>query len=143
MKNNISKSQQFDEIFNNSGFGTQFLIYLEKRASNPNAVWDDMSNESIQAEFITKCQWVQHYARTKLGASDITMEVAASAINSEKGTSFSNEISEKLFDGFMHFLVANETNPKLLNSLMSTIYKKYRIICCFGLNGIRYNGYRW
>lgn len=120
MKSNSQKYYEFYEIINNSGFGTQFLIYLEKRATNPNAVWDDMTDESIQAEFIAKCQWIQHYANTKLGASDITIEVAASIINSEKATSFSKKISDKLFDGFMHFVVANEVNPQVLKSLMNT-----------------------
>ena len=136
MKNNIIKSYEFDEILNNSGFGTQFLIYLEKRSANPNAVWDDINDESLQAEFIAKCQWIQHYARTKLGASDITMELAATIINSEKGASFSKNISNKLFDGFMHFIVANETNSQVLNSLMSTWLAEGRSLSELDANGI-------
>lgn len=120
MKSNSQKNYELYEIINNSDFGTQFLIYLEKRAANPNAVWDDMNKDSLQFEFIAKCQWIQHYASTKVGASDITMEVAANIINSEKATSFSNKVSDKLFDGFMHFIVANEKNPQVLNSLMNT-----------------------
>lgn len=136
MKNSTSKSQEFNEILNNSGFGTQFLIYIEKRTSNPNAVWDNMSDESLQAEFIAKCQWIQHYARTKLGMANTTMEIAANAINSEKGTSFSKKVSEKLFDGFMHFIVANETNPQVLNSLMNTWVAEGRSLSELDANGI-------
>ena len=136
MKNHTAKSQEFNEILNNSGLGTQFLIYIEKRALNPNAVWDNMSDESLQAEFIAKCQWIQHYARTKLGMTDATMEIAANAINSEKGTRFSKEVSEKLFDGFMHFIVANETNPQVLNSLMNTWVAEGRSLGELDANGI-------
>jgi len=136
MKNHTAKSQEFNEILNNSGLGTQFLIYIEKRASNPNAVWDNMSDKSLQAEFIAKCQWIQHYARTKLGMTDATMEIAANAINSEKGTRFSKEVSEKLFDGFMHFIVANETNPQVLNSLMNTWVAEGRNLGELDANGI-------
>lgn len=136
MKNSTSKSQEFNEILNNSGFGTQFLTYIEKRTSNPNAVWDNMSDESLQAEFIAKCQWIQHYARTKLGMANTTMEIAANAINTEKGTSFSKKVSEKLFDGFMHFIVANETNPQVLNSLMNTWVAEGRSLGELDANGI-------
>lgn len=51
----MSKSRELVELLNESGFGTQFLIYLEKRALNPQAVWKGMNDESIQAEFIAKC----------------------------------------------------------------------------------------
>ena len=114
------KDEQLVELLNESGFGTQFLIYLEKRALNPQAVWKNMTDESLQAEFITKCQWVQHYARTKLGAINVNMGTAAGVVNSSNAGSFSREVSENIFDGFMHFVVANETNPKVLNSLMTT-----------------------
>ena len=116
----MSKSKELVELLNESGFGTQFLIYLEKRDLNPQAFWKGMNDESIQAEFIAKCQWVQHYARTKLGAVNVNMETAASVVNSSNAGSFSKEVSENIFDGFMHFIVANETNPKVLNSLMTT-----------------------
>ncbi|MEM6339266.1 MAG: ankyrin repeat domain-containing protein, partial [Pseudomonadota bacterium] len=114
------KDEELARLLNESGFGSQFLIYLEKRTLNPQAVWDDMTDESLKAEFITKCQWIQRYARTKLGAIDTTLETAAHVINSTKAQSFSIEVSGNIFDGFMHFVVANETNSEALNSLMTT-----------------------
>lgn len=95
-----------------------------------------MSDECLQTEFIAKCQWIQRYARTKLGMTDATMEIAANVINSEKGTRFSKEVSEKLFDGFMHFIVANETNPQVLNSLMNAGVTEGRSLGELDANGV-------
>lgn len=114
-----SKSNKLIEILKKPDFGNQFLIYIQKRILNLKAVWDNMSNESLQAEFIIKCQWICHYAKTKLNKS-IDLETAAAFINSSKATSFSKKLSGNIFDGFMHFVVANETNSQVLNSLMTT-----------------------
>lgn len=114
----MSKEREFVEVLNDADFSKQFLIYIERRALNSDAVWDDMTDESLHAEFIAKCQWVQNYARSKL--DDITIEVAAGIVNSEEGASFSKEVCGDTFDGFMHFVVANKTNPQVLNSLMTT-----------------------
>ena len=103
------KSREIVGLSSESEFGNQFLIYAEKR------VLDDMTDEFLQAEFITKCQWIQHHARTKLGATGITLETAAHAVNSTKAQSFSREVSKNIFDGFMHFVAANETNQLLLS----------------------------
>ncbi len=116
----MSKSRKYSEVLNESEFGTQFLIYLEKRVLNSQAVWDNMTDESLLDEFIAKCQWLQHYARTKLGKTDVSMETAATVVNSSKAGSFSKEVSENIFDGFMHFIVANDTRPQVLDSLMTT-----------------------
>lgn len=112
--------RELDDILNNSAFATQFLIYLEKRSSNTSAVWEEMGAEDIQQEFLLKCQWIQHYARTKLGASDITLEIAATIVNTDKCISFNKKVCDKMFDGFIHFAVANETRPSVLNSIIKT-----------------------
>jgi hypothetical protein len=67
-----------------------------------------MDNESLQQEFIAKCQFIQHYARTKLGLDNVTMELAATTVNNPKAASFKVDICEKIFDGFMHFIAVNE-----------------------------------
>lgn len=79
-----------------------------------------MDNESLQQEFIAKCQFIQHYARTKLGLDNVTMELAATTVNNPKAASFRVDICEKIFDGFMHFIAVNEKNPTVLKSLMDT-----------------------
>jgi len=136
MKKIVFNYPELDEILNNSPFVAAFLTYLEKRASNPTAIWDDINDESLRYEFNAKCQWIQHYAKTKLGISDITMELAATVVNSEKGIRFSKEISEKLFDGFLHYIVANETNSQVLNSLMKTWVAEGRSLTELDSNGI-------
>lgn len=115
----VKKVDKLKELLDDSIFGTQFITYLENRALNSEAVWDDMTNESIQAEFVTKCEWIQHYAKIKLN-TNVTMEIAAAAVNESNATSFSKSVSENIFDGFMHFVVANETNSKVLSSLIKT-----------------------
>ena len=114
------KESNLNNIFDQHAFGEQFLIYLGNRIGNPQAVWDNMDNESLQQEFIAKCQFIQHYARTKLGLDNVTMELAATTVNNPKAASFRVDICEKIFDGFMHFIVVNEKNPTVLKSLMDT-----------------------
>lgn len=114
------KESNLNNIFDQHAFGEQFLIYLGNRIGNPQAVWDNMDNESLQQEFIAKCQFIQHYARTKLGMDNVTMELAATTVNNPKAASFRADICEKIFDGFMHFIVVNEKNPTVLKSLMDT-----------------------
>ncbi len=114
------KIPDLNDIFDQNVFGEQFLIYLGNRIKNPQAVWDNMDNENLQQEFIAKCQFIQHYARTKLGIVDITMELAATTVNNPKAASFRVDICEKIFNGFMHFISVNEKNPAVLASLMDT-----------------------
>lgn len=118
----MKKTKDLDlrDLFAQNTFGEQFLIYLGNRIGNPHAVWDNMDNESLQQEFIAKCQFIQHYARAKLGVSSITMELAAITVNNVKARSFNVDICEKIFDGFMHFIAVNEKNPAVLKSLMDT-----------------------
>lgn len=116
----IEKTQSLNDILDESPFGEQFLIYLRNRTGNPHAVWANMDSENLQQEFIAKCQFIQHYARTKLGIDNISMELAATTVNNPKAASFRVEICEKIFDGFMHFIAINEKNPAVLKSLMDT-----------------------
>ena len=46
------KESNLNNIFDQHAFGEQFLIYLGNRIGNPQAVWDNMDNESLQQEFI-------------------------------------------------------------------------------------------
>lgn len=98
------------DILANEAFGNEYLKYVESRLINPEAVWENMRNEDLFQEFVAKCQFVQHRAKTKLGA-DISMELAANGINKENANSFSNAICGDLFNGFMHFISVNEKKP--------------------------------
>jgi len=108
------------EILDTNPFGEQFIIYLGNRIKNPTAVWANIDNEVLQQEFIAKCQFMQHHARTKLGISNFSMEIAATMINNTKAVSFNKTVCGKLFDEFMHFIVVNEKNSVVLKSLMDT-----------------------
>ncbi len=71
--------------------------------------------DQLNNEFVAKVQWIQHYAKVKLGQS-FTFEIASQVAT--KLTTFKSEVCGKIFDGFMHFVVVNDTRPEVLSSLM-------------------------
>lgn len=83
--------------------------------NGPGSLSDELLDQ-LNNEFVAKVQWVQHYAKVKLGQS-FTFEIAAQAAT--KLTTFNAEVCDKIFDGFMHFISVNETRPDVLNSLMN------------------------
>jgi hypothetical protein len=106
-------------LFNQGVFKQQYMIYVGNKVNNnPSALESNIDRDDLKQEFIAKCQFMQHHARTKMGIESVTMELAATLVNMPKAASFRTAICENLFNGFMHFIVVNEQNPIVLKSLM-------------------------
>ena len=121
MKENEENLEKLNNIYGENTFGAQFLIYLRSKTGLNNDV--DLSNlniENLNNEFTLKCLFIQRVTITKHSMTGFTMEQAAIIINKPESSSFNRSISGELFDGFMHFIVANDPRPAALKSLMDT-----------------------
>ncbi len=82
--------------------------------NGPGSLSDELLDQ-LNNEFIAKVQWIQHYAKVKLGQS-FTFEIATQVVT--ELITFNSDVCGKMFDGFIHFVSVNETRPEVLNYLM-------------------------
>lgn len=100
--------------------------------NGPQSLSDEFLDQ-LNNEFVAKVQWIQHYAKVKLGQF-FTFEIAAQAAT--KLTTFKSEVCGKIFDGFMHFIAVNETRQEVLNSLMNKWVSQGRSLSELDASGV-------
>jgi len=130
----LASQENINKILDKNPYVEQFMIYAGKRASTPHEVGALMQSKSLAYEFDAKCQWVQHLLRAS--HNNISMGEAAALVNSRSDMYSDKAFKEKIFDGFMHFIVANATNPDELNSLMTSWVAQDRSLVELDSNGL-------
>ena len=112
-------AREFIDILDRTPLVRNFLTYVEKRAHTPRAVEELMASASLRNEFIAKCEWIQQMSRRE-PTPDVSMENAAIIVNLDSSLSSVSAFKGEIFNGFMHFIVANEKDPSVLSSIMTT-----------------------
>jgi ankyrin repeat protein len=121
--------------FDNQKIGWSFLTYLERRLDNKDLAWQKAEELPFKDEFFVTCLWIQHYAKTKLN-TEISVEEAATMVNLDKASSFSKKISDKFFDGFMHYVAASNIPFTVVDSLMKNWLSDGRSLTELDHNGL-------